>query len=318
MNDIQLVQYDYRYLDSLLKCWNETLIYDPINKDRFLNLIIFDENFDESLFSIALYKDEVIGCCIGFKRKVSYYTKGLEPDRGWINYLFVKEEFQNQGVGTKLYDDVEKKLQAMGTKEITLCAYSPNYLNPGIDIRYTKGINFFKKKNYPFGGDSVSMQRTLWDFEMPEKTKQKMLTLKEKGIQIASYKNEYYSNLMSFLEEFEPGWKRNVIIALQKGEAENTILLCLNKNNEVMGYCMRKIDGNDARFGPIGVSQKLRSKGLGGVLFDCMMLEMKKRGIPGAYFLWTSGDAIRFYKRHGMQIYRTYKTSRKELYHENL
>ena len=71
--------------------------------------------------------------------------------------------------------------------------------------------------------------------------------------------------------------------------------------------------GNDARFGPIGVAEALRGAGLGGVLIDLQMMEMKKRGIYSFYFLWTHGDAIRFYERHGLNIYRTYQLYRKKI-----
>lgn len=314
MISVQYIEYNQMYLDSLLTLWNETLIYDPISKDRFLKLFVYDENFNSSLAQLAIVNDEVVGFCYGVKRKVSYYTRGIEPDRGWINYLFVKEPYQHQGIGQHLYDVVVSNLKALGTKEITLCAYSPNYLNPGVDVRYTKGLSFFEKNGFEFKSDAVSMQRSLFDFVMPNATIEMIQSLKEEGITFKNYEDVYFSKLMNFLEEeFEPGWKRNVIMALQTFEAKNTIILCLNEEDNVLGYCMRKIDGNDSRFGPIGVAASLRSKGLGGVLFDLMMLEMKKHGVPAAYFLWTSGAAIRFYERHGMSIYRSYKVARKEI-----
>lgn len=312
--DIQYIPYDQKYLDSLLICWNQTLIHDPISKNRFLDLIIYDENFDESLAMLALINQEVVGFCYGVKRKVSYYTKGLEPKRGWINYLFVSEAYQNQGIAQTLYDLVEKKIAQLGATQITLCAYSPNYTCPGIDIRYEKGLQFLKKNKYPFSSSSVSMQRSLWDFELSSDYFKKMKNLQEEGIRIIPYHNQYFSKLMTFIDkEFEPGWKRNIILALQRHDACETIILCVDKHDNILGYCMRKIDGNDSRFGPIGVANHLRSKGLGGLLFDSMMNDMKQHGLLIAYFLWTSGDAIRFYERHGMSIYRTYKTSRKEI-----
>ena len=76
---------------------------------------------------------------------------------------------------------------------------------------------------------------------------------------------------------------------------------------------MRKIDGNEGRFGPFGVSEKLRSTGIGGALFEYMMKDMKSNGIPYLYFLWTGGPAKRFYERHGVNVYRAYKLFRKEL-----
>ncbi len=314
MNEIQYLNYNQKYLTSLINLWNEELIYDPISRERFLQIIVYDENFDESLALLAVKNKEVIGFVYGVKRKVSYYTRGLEPERGFINYIFVKQQYQRQGIGQNLYNLVENRLASLGAKEITLCAYSPNYLNPGVDINYKKGINFLKNNGYDLEVDAVSMSRNLLNYVMDKKVKDQIKNLKEDGITFIKYQDKYFTKLMIFLEkEFGAGWKRNFILALQNDEAKDTVIICIDKNDEILGYCMRKIDGNDSRFGPIGVATSQRSKGLGGVLFEVMMLEMKKQGIASAYFLWTSGAAIRFYQRHGMEIYRQYKLGRKKI-----
>lgn len=314
MNNIKIVSYKHKYLDSLLECWNDNLKYDPISKDRFLNTFVYDENFDENLLLLAIDNNQVRGFCFGIRRKSSYFTKGLEPTRGWIINMAVNKDYQRQGIGTRLYNELKKMYQDKGIKRITLNAFSPNYLTPGVDVRYEAGISFFKKMGYPINVDAVSMYQELLSFEFTEEMKSREQKLSEEGIHIVNYKDEYYSELMSFLkEEFEPGWSRNVIMALQKNEAEKTIILALDEHQNVLGYCMRKIDGNDERFGPIGVKESIRSKGLGGVLFDRMMFEMQSHGVKLTYFLWTSGAAIRFYERHGMKIYRTYKVMSKEI-----
>lgn len=138
--------------------------------------------------------------------------------------------------------------------------------------------------------------------------------MKKEGISFKTYSFSYMEKLLAFVDkEFDAGWVRNILQAIRNGEAENTILIATDKEDQVIGYCMRKIDGNDARFGPIGVKESIRSKGIGGILFDLQMREMQKRGIYYAYFLWTHGDAIRFYTHHGMSVYRTYQLYRKNI-----
>lgn len=314
MNKIKYVNYDNRYLTSLLECWNSTLTHDVISKKRFQDLYLYDENFSNELLMLAINNDKVIGFIFGIKRKVSYYTKGLEPNRGWIINMSVINEYQNNGIGQMLYDRLIETFKKEGVNRVTLGAFSPNYIAPGVDVNYDKGVKFFVKNGYPNAVNAVSMFRTLHDFTLDSAMEDRIKVLQEQGIFIKEYSEKYFSKLFSFLEEeFEPGWKRNVIMALQKNEAENTVLICVDKNDDVIGYCMRKIDGNPERFGPIGVSEKLRSKGLGGVLFDYMMYSMKKDGLHLAYFLWTSGDAIRFYERHGMKEYRKYFVMSKEI-----
>lgn len=314
MENIRLESFQQERFQQVLTCWNQSLIYDGIDEERFKQLILLDENFNPDLFLLALNQEKVVGFCYGVRRKIPYLERGLEENRGWIVIMGVLPEYQNQGIGTMLCDGVEKRLKDMGTKEITLCAYSPNYFFPGIDKRYQQAISFFENRNYVNRAESVSMQRSLWDYHMADQYKEKLASLEKDGIHIIRYNDEYMLPLLNYLlENFGAGWKRNALIAMQKKEAEDTILLVVDEQKNILGFCMRKIDGNDARFGPFGVSEHLRSKGIGGVLFEYMMQEMKQKGIYYLYFLWTDGAAQRFYERHDVKVYRTYQLYRKEV-----
>lgn len=314
MENIRLESFQQERFQQVLICWNQSLIYDGIDEERFKQLILLDENFNPDLFLLALNQEKVVGFCYGVRRKIPYLERGLEENRGWIVIMGVLPEYQNQGIGTMLCDEVEKRLKDMGTKEITLCAYSPNYFFPGIDKRYQQAISFFENRNYVYRAESVSMQRSLWDYHMADQYKEKLASLEKDGIHIIRYNDEYMLPLLNYLlENFGAGWKRNALIAMQKKEAEDTILLVVDEQKNILGFCMRKIDGNDARFGPFGVSEHLRSKGIGGVLFEYMMQEMKQKGIYYLYFLWTDGAAQRFYERHDVKVYRTYQLYRKEV-----
>ena len=314
MENVRLESFQQERFQQVLTCWNQSLIYDGIDEERFKQLILLDENFNPDLFLLALNQEKVVGFCYGVRRKIPYLERGLEENRGWIVIMGVLPEYQNQGIGTMLCDEVEKRLKDMGTKEITLCAYSPNYFFPGIDKRYQQAISFFENRNYVYRAESVSMQRSLWDYHMADQYKEKLASLEKDGIHIIRYNDEYMLPLLNYLlENFGAGWKRNALIAMQKKEAEDTILLVVDEQKNILGFCMRKIDGNDARFGPFGVSEHLRSKGIGGVLFEYMMQEMKQKGIYYLYFLWTDGAAQRFYERHDVKVYRTYQLYRKEV-----
>ncbi len=310
---IEYTSFNYKDADQIVHLWNETMPYDKITKEKFVERVILDVNFDADLALVAKDKEKVIGFLLGIKRKYPYLTRGLEEDRGWISIQFVHWKYQAQGIGGELLGLIEKKFKDLEVKEITLCAYSPNYFTPGIDLRYRKALSFFEKNGYQFGSEAVSMKRELWDYELPREIKEKVKNLEEEGIQFKGYKEEYMQELMSFTEkEFGGGWLGNVRNAILKQEAEETILLCL-QNEKVIGFAMRKIDGNDGRFGPIGIDHHFRSKGLGGILLELMMQEMKKRDIYSLYFLWTSGSAQCFYERHQFEVFRTYRLYKKEL-----
>ncbi|EOH90340.1 hypothetical protein UAS_00065 [Enterococcus asini ATCC 700915] len=299
-------------LEEILQLWNQELVYDRISKERFFEQILYDENFNSQLFKLAIADNQVVGFVYGIKRQVPYLTRGLEPTRGWILQVAVAQSWKRQGIAKALVSQVEEDLQTAGATEITLCAFSPNYFAPGIDLRYTEGLAFFKALGYLDKGDAVSMGAVLTNHEVDVES---ILAEKRKqGIRIMPYEDRYYAKILEFAEaEFGGGWHRNLLLAMQAGEASETIFLAVDEDDQVIGFTMRKIDGNDTRFGPIGVSSKIRSKGLGSALLEVMLDDLIKRGIYYTFFLWTHGKTIDFYRKHGFEIYRTYELSRKEL-----
>lgn len=314
MSSIKIESFHSRYIEKIIESWNKTLIYDLINRKRFINEILLDENFDKELALIAKKDDKFVGFLLGIKRKYPYLTRGLESERGWISIMFVDEGYQRQGIGQLLLNNIHKKFKSLGVKEITLGAYSPNYFTPGIDIRYGSALNFFKKNNYTINDEAVSMQRDLWDYSLPQDIKEKINSLEKENVIFKPYSFRYYDQLVNFAnKEFGGGWAKNIMEAVKRNEAEETLIICINAENKIIGFVMRKMDGSESRFGPIGTDSSLRSKGIGGCLLHLMMESMRQNKIYYLYFLWTSGAAQRFYEKHDFSIYRTYKLSKKEL-----
>ena len=100
---------------------------------------------------------------------------------------------------------------------------------------------------------------------------------------------------------------------MQKDTAEDVMLLVLNREGKICGFCMRAIDGNPMRFGPIGISESERNAGIGGVLLDLQCFEMSKKGIYRMYFVTTDEPGRRYYERHGLQVFRIFVLYNKEI-----
>lgn len=301
-------------INAIVELWNKNLSHDVMTVERFMDRVVLDDNFDARLALVAVENGMIVGFCLGIRRLYPYLTRGLEPDRGWITALFVDEPYRRQGVATAMVTAVEDRMRAQGIHEITVGAYSPNYFMAGIDNSYEGGREFFSALGYDDRGEAVSMCRGLFGFELSAQVRKRIKELEREGIRFQMYSPDCFDSLVRLAEEqFGAGWHKNILDAVRAHEAQDTIVMAVDDEEGVIGFAMRKIDGNDERFGPIGVRENLRSKGLGGILLDLQMLEMKKRGINCLYFLWTSGDAIRFYKRHGFEEFRSYRLSRKSL-----
>lgn len=312
---MSIIYYTQQYENEVVECWNRNCIFDPIDVKKFRNQALFDDNFDPNLCWISLENDHVNGFIMATKRKFPYLERGLEPERGWINVIFVDQEVRNQGIGQELLNHAEKSLIELGCKNITLGAYSPNYFFWGVDpVNYADAIKFFEKNNYKSLDLHYSMGKDLHGYQIPEETLLKKQEAEKKGYKFLTFDYKYSLELLEFLKnEFGGGWKRNALIAMQKGIAEDVILIALDKNNKICGFCMRAIDGNPMRFGPVGISKNERNAGLGSIMLDLQCYEMAKKGIYRMYFITTDEPGKRYYERHGLSVIRTTVEYRKEL-----
>lgn len=258
---MKIVTYTQKHEKAVVDLWNRTLHFDPLTVKKFRKQALFDENFDPSLCYIALENEKPVGFCLGMRRKFPYMERGLEPDRGWIVVMFVAEEFQRKGIGTALVNRAEEDMKRAGAKNITLSAYSPSYFFPGVDeVNYPAAAAFFKKLGYAPGKKDYSMCKDLHGYQMSPEAKERMEAAKKKGYCFINFTYEYALELLEFNKnQFGGGWKRNALIAMQNGTAEDLILLVLSPEGKICGFCMRMIDGNPMRFGPIGIDKAMRN-----------------------------------------------------------
>ncbi|HWQ77546.1 MAG TPA: GNAT family N-acetyltransferase [Anaerovoracaceae bacterium] len=312
---MEIINFSQHYEKEVVDLWNTSLTADPVTVMKFRRQALFDDNFDAELCFAAVENDRLIGFLLATKRKFPYLERGLEPTRGWINVMFVDEDFRRRGVGKALAGKAEEKLKSMGAETVTLGAYSPNYFFPGVDMdNYKAAVKFFEEMGYEAGKASYSMCKNLHGYQIGRDTLDKLAKAQEAGFRFIGFDYRYALELLDFLrDEFGGGWKRNALISMQNSTAEDCILLVLDREEKIAGFCMRMIDGNPMRFGPFGIRAEARNYGIGGVLFDLMQLEMEKRGIYHLYFVSTDEPGKRFYERHGLKVFRTFADYQKTI-----
>ena len=312
---MRIETYNQTYEREVVKLGNETLPADPITVHKFRQQALLDDNFDSELCYAAFEGEKLTGFLLATKRKFPYLERGTEPDRGWINVMFVAEEYRRRAIGTELVNRAETDLRNRGAKNVTLAAYSPSYFFPGVDVEnYRDSAAFFQSKGYKGGNISYSMCKDLHGYQLSLEAKERLKKVNEAGFRFQMFDYSYAVELLNFArDEFGGGWKRNCMLTMQRDRAEDCILLALDQENKICGFCTRMIDENPMRFGPIGTAERLRNKGVGSVLFDLAQLEMTKRGIYHLYFVSTDEPGRRFYERHGVHVFRTFKDYRKDI-----
>ena len=148
---------------------------------------------------------------------------------------------------------------------------------------------------------------------MSKEIKMKKKEFEDKGYKFTHFKYEYSLELLKFLKnEFGGGWKRNALMSMKNGTAEDVILLVLH-HNQICGFSMSAIDGNPCRFGPIGISKDKRNEGIGTLLLQYAFTDFKNKGIDSIFFMSTDENGKRYYERNGFEVIRVFKDYRKTI-----
>lgn len=306
MDSIKIRTYKSSDETQVINLWNQCLTKDPVSTEIYHKKILLDPNFDPDLCLIAVDEnDSIVGYCWGIVRKYPYGNRGTEPERGWIPVMFVHPNYQRKGIGSSLMKILHEKFDKLERTNITLGAYSPNYFFPGPDKdAYSDSIPFFESFSYEVMGEAVGMDMVLYNLTIPKEIQDIRINLvEEHGIRIIPFSKEYTLPLIEFLEEnFSGGWARNVRETLKQFKGEERILLAVDEDANILGYCQRAIDDLEGHYGPFGVSEEMRGKKLGSVLFYEMLWDMYSRGIYHVWVAWTNGGAQRFYERAGMRV----------------
>ncbi len=305
---MKYINYSQKYDKQLIELWNECLPHDMINERIFRQKAILDDNFDPEMCWLALDDDDQpAGFIMATRRKLPYMERGLEPDKGWINVMFVRPDCRRQHVGSSLYQLAESRLREMGTKQIILAAYSPGYFFAGVDEQnYPEAGCFFRSMGFTSGGRHYSMEVDLNALADEG--------IRTEGCRLTHFTYDRSVELLEFLkDEFGGGWKRSALLAMREGRAEEVILLLIDEEERICGFSMSGTYGDYERFGPIGIAASVRNRGLGTQLLKYSLKEMRTRGIGRAYFMMTDDRARAFYERNGWKLLRTFTDYRKQM-----
>ena len=319
---VKVRQYATGDMSEVVSLWNRVLVRDGISERQFMLKVLADWNFDPAGCYVAVAPGstpgsvsgsvsgssdgsngdtKVVGFMLGIVRLNPLEGIGMQEDLGWITSFFVDPAYERMGIGEKLLDEVMGYMQRMNRKVVNVSTYVPNYFIAGVDVdAYASGHAFlkkhgFKKREGDAGGmDVVGMGNELQDMVVPEKVKQQVKDLAAEGIELRMFEAKYAYSLLRFLrEEFAGDWASVIVDKMKKGTDDEIIVAV--KDEEVLGY----VQWNGAHFGPFGVSERLRGKGIGSILFWQVVEQMKKAGEHFIWLAWTGGAAARFYAEKG-------------------
>jgi mycothiol synthase len=310
----QLQPFTGAYLEGVLEALSNALTADPISRSLFVRKVLLDPNFDSAGAPVALHGERVVGFGLSIVRRVPLEDAPSDAGRGYITLLGVAPDAQKRGVGTALLDQMERYLRERGCTTSLISPYAPNYFTPGVDVSaYAPALDFFQKRGYAEVYRPIAMDANLLNLKTPLWVQEKEVTLKSEGVTIEPYRAELIPALQRFLRaEFVGDWQRfarEAILRIEQGDPPQRVWLA-HTDSEVFGFSHYE----NERFGPIGVAQSQRGRGIGQALLYRTLHAMRAQGLHTAFFLWSDDrTADRLYREAGFIETRRWAVLKKEL-----
>ena len=189
----------------------------------------------------------------------------------FVRILIVDRDARGQGIGTALLADAE----ARGASVVA--AEAGNYFTPGV----LDGA-FFSHRGYV-------ETRSTWNLHVELAS----LSLVESPL-VRRVRHDESDRVLDFIErEFGKIWRFEAAKAFQSAVVQAFIA---ETEGAVTGFAVHDVNNRGLGFfGPAGVAETMRGRGLGCALVQASLADLRRLGYSRAVIPWT--DAIDFYRK---------------------
>lgn len=303
---------------AIVSVWNRALACDGISLEVFVRQVLCDPNFDPKGLRVAIANGRIAGFALAIRRLTPLWGAEFDQEQGWITALGVDPDVQRMGIGTRLLDEAEGFLKDAGARKVSISPYAPNYFWPGVDRdAYPVAHRLLTDRGYECAYQAVAMDKRLVRYAFPEEVRQTMHEREAEGYSFTCLTtNRVYEVVQFAAREFNPDWGRAIREAVAAGVPADQFHLAIDPGGAVAGFAMHGGYGGIAeRFGPFGVAQSERGKGLGKILLHLSLEAMRQKGLHGVWFLWTGEEtpAGKLYLQAGFEVTRTFDILAKSL-----
>lgn len=301
-------------IDRVISVWNNALPCDPIDRKQFIHKLIAEPNFSPKGFFVAEENGKIMGFVNSVYRRVPVCAGAkINENEGWISAFAAESGESFNKTAELLLDAAERYLLSKG-KSIISTGYAPVYFTQGFEESLCpEYVRLFKTRGYR-GERSCARDICLAEYVPVPKIEEKRSALEADGFYIGALKDEYVLSLLDMNELFNnAGWSVEFKSRFMDLDYERIRIAA--KDGHIVGCCVfGDAESSAERFGPFGVNPDLQGRGIGTVLLNDCLSEMKKRSLHCAWMQWTpeSGAAAAVYERAGFKVTKTYLTFSKD------
>lgn len=304
-------------IEKIPQIWQKDMPFITVSREYFIRKIVLEDNFLPEGFFAA--EDDSTGEILGFVCAVYRRTPicagiPVETDRGWISAFCVPDRSRCDEIGGALLSAAEDYLFRNGKTQLST-GFFPQYFTQGIEENLCPEYASLFGKHGWNGSRSWSLSMPLNGYSTSGDIRAKRNILENEGIYTGALRDDL---LLSLLDPNAPfsnaSWSYEFKMRL--AELDFGCIRVAALGGKVIGAAAC----NDrtapcGRFGPFGVDPSMRGKGIGSVLLDDALCEMKRRGYETAWMQWVgdSGSAYHLYTKAGFTKNNTYLTFTKSL-----
>lgn len=244
---------------------------------------------------------------------------GLNRDgglSGFVEILCVVPEFQGQGVGGRLLAWAEAALAAEGCERVVLGGGFRWPLN--CVPRELGSVDFFRSSGYVEGKAVWDVVRDLAELDDERRVGDDLGSIVE-----ASESDE--AELFEFLRTTFPRWALE-LADHRRAQERMSDYLVVRVDGTLQGFCKLTFEDSGrplerflgsplprpwGELGPIGLTESVRGRGLGGALLRESIFALRAKGVRGCRICWTPLPG--FYETAGFQREREFVMMMKNL-----
>jgi len=285
--DYQIVPFAEAHVAPFASWFNALGNNDVWTESSVRRKTIQDAAYDPALMLCAQEAGQPVGSILG----------NVADGRGWIRAFVVRPDRQCRGIGTLLFDQVERVFAERGIDEVHAGWARPNYFLPGIDIKYTSAIVFLDRRGYQTSRETrvnldVAIAGRDWDTDREE------ADLAARGFRVRRARPGDEPAIARLCETHGfHGWAVEAAMALE--EQPTTVFVAesaspLDPEYAIRAFAAHSVTG-PAHFGPMLTAADLRGMGIGSVLLKRCMQDWQQAGVSRCEIVWAG--PISFYAR---------------------
>lgn len=329
---MNIVQFNDSHVEGVVNLWNDSCTketpYKPFTREGFIDKFIKNPNFSYEGTFVALEDNRIVGFVNSVFKKEFLPGETFENTPGYITFIGVDKDYRHRGYGTLLLKRAEEYLAGTGKKRIHMDFFNPINLEwyvpgtdnhdhpnaPGVDVD-GPGFNFVKKNGYVERAREVSMYLDLKNFEIDEKTMNKIFELKQKGIELEYYDKNKHNGFDALFDDLKHElWRKEINDNLNL-KIPYPIIVASDKGS-ICGFTgpIRVQESGRGLFSGIGVDSKHQGLGIGKLLFFMLCDSFKKEGAKFmSIFTGIDNNAKRMYDAAGFNVVKTWALFKKEI-----